>query len=193
MYYRSWHCGVLKAWKLVSLGCQVPSYTKPSLLIHWLTEQLPAVLDTVFTKSTFSASADHDHGSHFVDLRVNPVFFYLLILAGCPWGSWAVSSFTPLQRENIGLLCIIKRREEERKAQQRSYSWNIQRLIISPPPQVAELLIYQHIRQNIRDIKPCRGVWPWWWPCLCCFVSLDLKVQAAGAYRLLKEARPSCS
>ncbi len=48
-----------------------------------------------------------------------------------------MSSFTPLQRENIGLLCIIKRREEERKAQQRSYSWNIQRLIISPPPQVA--------------------------------------------------------
>lgn len=127
--YFFWPLACLKP---VSLGVQVPSYIKPCLLSHWLTGQLPYVSETFFIKSKFATWADLDHNSHFVDLRVNPVFFYLLILAGCPWGSWAVSSFTPLQRENIGLLCIIKQREEERKSQQWSYSRNIQRLIISP-------------------------------------------------------------
>ncbi len=67
-------------------------------------------------------------------------------------------------------------REEERKAQQRSYSWNIQRLIISPPPQVAELLTSQHKRENNETSSLVMESGRDDGHVFILFVSLDLKV-----------------
>lgn len=116
-------------------------------------------------------SADLQQDCHFVDLNLNPVFFiYLPILTSCPWGNWAVSSFTPLQRENMGLLCIIKRREAEKLQRKRAVSDNLSSTITV----VSGLLTCSKIKLswNLAMITAM---------CLSTVVKLDLNMQAANA------------